>query len=302
MDSAPVALFVYNRLQHTKRTLDALKENRYSDVTDLTVFSDGPKSETDSDAVKSVRHYIRQLTDFRSVKLVERKSNLGLANSIISGVSAMCKQYGSVIVLEDDLVTSPYFLSYMNDTLRLYRDNDKVISVHGYVYPVHGVLPETFFLRGADCWGWATWKRGWDLFEPDGRKLLAQLEGKALEDDFNFGGSYDYMGMLRAQIAGKNNSWAIRWYASAFLQEKLTLYPGRSLIHNIGNDGSGTHCGRTDVFSVTVADMPVEVGNISVAENPSARASVTEYFRSIQLTWSDRVKNKIMHLLNWHRC
>ena len=126
-----------------------------------------------------------------------------------------------VIVLEDDLVTSPHFLQYMNDGLGIYERDDRVISIHGYSYPVHGKLPETFFLRGADCLGWATWKRGWDLFEDDGQRLLNELERRNLTRSFDFDGSYPYTQMLRDQIAGSNSSWAVRWYASAFLRDKL---------------------------------------------------------------------------------
>ena len=146
-------------------------------------------------------------------------------------------------MLEDDLLTSPYFLDFMNEGLSIYEEDEKVISIHGYVYPISEKLPETFFLRGADCWGWATWKRGWDLFEPDGGLLLNKLEESKQTEEFDFNRSYPYTQMLKDQINGKTNSWAVRWYASAFLQNKYTLYPGKSLVSNIGGDGSGTNTG-----------------------------------------------------------
>jgi hypothetical protein len=175
----------------------------------------------------------------------------------------------------------------MNDALGLYNDNQEVISIHAYLYPVKKILPETFFLRGADCWGWATWKRGWELFEPDGKKLLAELENKKLTYDFDFSGSYPYTQMLRNQIEGKNSSWAIRWYAAAYLKSKLTLYPGKSLIDNIGSDGSGTHGGsRTNRRQpLKVGDIKIQVEKIELRENEEARLAITNYFRSKKSFW-----------------
>src|SRR5512146_318351 len=212
--NAPVALFVYNRPWHTRQAVEALLANAEAPETPLYIYSDAPKDAAASKLVAEVRGYIASITGFKSVSIIERDHNFGLASSIIDGVTRMCRENGRVIVLEDDLVVSRYFLKFMNDGLRFYEDDDRVISISGYVYPVRERLPETFFLRGADCWGWATWKRGWDLFEEDGRKLLEQLVGKGLLDRFDLFGAYGYSQMLRDQIRGKNSSWAVRWYAS----------------------------------------------------------------------------------------
>ncbi len=152
-------------------------------------------------------------------------------------------RYQKVIVLEDDLVISPHFLQFMNEALDLYKKEDNVISITAYIYPVEGPLPETFFLRGADCWGWATWKRGWNLFQADGLALLKKLEEQKLERDFDFDGAYPYTQMLKDQISGKNNSWAVRWYASAFLAGKLTLYPGEVNTLKKGTKSSVSYAG-----------------------------------------------------------
>lgn len=279
MNFAPIALFVYNRVQHTRLTVEALAQNEYATKSDLFIYSDGPRSEADKEPVRKVREFVRRITGFKSVNVVEREQNLGLARSIINGVSDIVKRYGKIIVLEDDMITSPYFLKYMNEALDLYRDEERVISIHGYVYPA-GRLPETFFLKGADCWGWATWARGWALFEPDGSKLYAELKHQRLEDYFDFHGTYPYARMLRDQIAGKNDSWAIRWYASALVHDKLTLYPGRSLVFNIGTDDSGTHCATTSNFVVSLAESPIVLDRIPVAENIAAFDQFASYFRS----------------------
>ena len=200
-------------------------------------------------------------------------------------------------MLEDDIVTSPYFLRYMNDALRVYEDDEDVISIHGYVYPVKGPLPETFFLRGADCWGWATWKRGWDIFEPDGGKLMRDLRRKELRRRFDFNGAYPYTRMLEEQIAEKNSSWAIRWYASALSQGKLTLYPGRSLVQNIGTDGSGTHCANTGFFTTNAATMPIELARIPVKESGRAFEEFGRYLRSQRSGPVARVRGAIRAIL-----
>lgn len=279
MNCAPVALFVYNRPWHTRRTVESLLANAEAAETSLYVFSDAPKNAGANQTVAEVRSFLREITGFKSVSIIERGDNFGLARSIIDGVSQVCEKHGRVIVLEDDLVTSPYFLKYMNEGLDKYQDEQRVISIHGYVYPVGQALPETFFLKGADCWGWATWKRGWDMFEPDGQKLLGELKRRKLTRRFNFDGSYPYTMMLQKQIAGKNNSWAILWYASAFLQDKLTLYPGRSLVHNIGCDGSGTHCSPDESFSAETGRTPVLVGNINIEESDVARRQFKKFFK-----------------------
>lgn len=282
---APVALFVYKRLWHTRQTLESLRNNEFASESDLVIFSDAPQKSEDDAAVSEVREYIKVANGFKSVKVVERTENLGLANSIIDGVTRLCAEYGKVIVLEDDLVTTPYFLRYMNKALEYYKSDERVISIHGYMFPVTADLPETFFLRDPGCWGWATWKRGWELFESDGRKLRALLSSGGLEQEFNFSGSYDYLGMLDAQIAGNNDSWAVRWYASAFLLNKLTLYPGKSLVRNVGHDGSGRHGSNTSEFTGELATYPVNVGGIMIEESQFARSALINYLMSIRGSW-----------------
>lgn len=278
MSFAPIVLFVYNRPQHTRRTVEALLKNEQAGNSDLIIYADAAKTASAASAVQAVREYIKTITGFKSVRIVERPNNFGLASSVIDGVTHVVNEYGRVIVLEDDLVTSPYFLKYMNDGLIRYEHESAVISIHGYVYPVKEALPETFFLRGADCWGWATWKRGWDLFESDGAKLLAELIRKGLTQKFDFEGAYPYIKMLKDQIKGKNSSWAIRWHASAFLANKMTLYPGSSLVLNIGNDSSGTHCGTTDVFSGEIANLPVKIQDSKIVENITAYDAIVKFF------------------------
>lgn len=288
---APITLFAYARPGHTQRTIEALLRNIEANKHDLIVYSDAPHSPEKSQAVSAVRDYLQTIEGFRSVTINNRPHNYGLAKSIIDGVSEVLLHHERIIVVEDDMVTSPYFLTYMNEALECFADDDRVISVHGYVYPVQQALPEAFFLRGADCWGWATWRRGWVHFNPDGQALLDELERRGLSKEFDFNGSYEYSKMLKDQIKGRNDSWAIRWYASAFLADKLTLYPGRSLVHNIGNDSSGTHCGSDASYDVKLSGAVINLLGLKVAESKVARAAFEAFFWSIKVSFSARAVN-----------
>lgn len=283
---SPIALFVYNRPEHTRKTVEALRANTLAAESELYIFSDGAKGAGDADSVKQVRDYIRTVGGFKKIGITERSENWGLSKSIISGVTEIVNKYGKVTVLEDDLVTSPHFLKYMNDGLDAYENESRVASIHGFVYPIKEILPETFFLRGADCWGWATWRRAWNMFEPDGKKLLAELEAKKLIDAFDFGNARGFSAMLKRQIAGENDSWAIRWHTSAFLADKLTLYPGRTLVDNIGQ-GDGTHKGNVLFRHAFDDHRPVKVGKIAIEENREAWSAFARFFKFPNL------KNKI---------
>lgn len=279
---APIILFTYRRPRHAQQTVEALLMNKEAAASDLIIYSDGPKNEDAVAGVEQTRKYIHSIKGFSSIQIIERSYNWGLANSIIDGVTSVVNKYGRGIVVEDDLITSPYFLQYMNEALELYEDSQDVISIHGYMYPVKEQLPESFFIKTADCWGWATWKRGWDLFNSDSKELLYEIECKKRCREFNFNNSYPYTDMLKAQIDGKVDSWAIRWYASALVNDKLTLYPGRSLVFQNGMDGiDGTHCGEDIRFEVELSQTPILLRKLKTEESKEARKAITNYFVSL---------------------
>jgi hypothetical protein len=298
MRLAPLALFAYDRPDHLIRVVDALAGNKEAASSRLFIYSDAPNSAAAANGVAQVRSVARSISGFSSVEVVEQSTNLGVARSIIGGVSDLVARFGKVIVLEDDLLPSRSFLGYMNGALNLYKDHDEVISIHGYSYPVNSPLPETFFLRGADCWGWATWKRGWDVFEPDGRKLLTELESRNLTREFDFDGSYHYTQMLKDCLQGKNDSWAIRWHAAAFLRGKLTLYPGSSQIQNIGADGSGFHVGVTKAFEHSNWGKPVDLSSVPPHESLAARRIFAAYFRGLRPPLSARILRRFRSLVS----
>lgn len=276
---APIALFVYNRPEHTRRTLVYLKNNQLADESRLYIFSDAPKTKADALKVDEVRRLIRQADGFKSIKIIERKQNLGLANSVIAGVTQLVNEYGKVIVFEDDLLTSPYTLTYFNEALTRYANEEKVMHVGAYMYPLKSTsLPETFFYRAASSWGWATWDRAWKYFEPDIDKLIAQFDNKKILQ-FSIEGHMNFWKQIKEFKTGKNNSWAIRWYASIFLQGGLTLNPAKSLIENIGNDGSGIHSNNEDIYQVQMSKEPVKWFPQHIEEDRLAYLAIRHFLK-----------------------
>ncbi|GBR75495.1 hypothetical protein NO2_0164 [Candidatus Termititenax persephonae] len=301
---APIIVFIYNRPEHTRQTVEALLANELADKSDLFIYSDAAKDDLAIDKVREVREYIKTIKGFKSINIIEREKNIGLAHSIIDGVTTIVNEYGRVIVLEDDLVTSPYFLSYINDALELYEHNESVVSIHGYMYPGREKLPDYFFLRGADCWGWATWQRGWSLFNPDAQYLLNEIKKQNLQELFNFSNTYNYTGMLQNQIDGRISSWAICWYASAFLADKYTLYPRKSFVQNIGMDGSGTHCGINNFYKkgkLSATYKPIRL--IPVVDSRQGRKKIEKFLkknaeRNIVFRVLQKICKKIKRLLS----
>ena len=281
MTLSPIALFVYNRPYHTRKTLESLMANAEFSDSPLYVFCDGAKRKKDIPLVRETRELIRSY-ELDNATIIERKENMGLANSIITGVTELCDRYGRVIVVEDDLVVSPYFLNYMNTALDTYEKYDDVMHISGYMFPVKGNLPGTFFYRVASCWGWGTWKRAWDKFEPDVHKLLAGFQDEKKRWEFDIKGTMNYYKMLKHQAGGKVDSWAIRWYASVFLNDGLCLHPGKSLVNNIGHDDSGLHCGCTDAYDVNVNEDQNFMFTTDINESEEAVILMADVYQSIK--------------------
>lgn len=271
MGYAPIALFTYNRADHTQKAVESLLKNAEAKDSDLFIFSDGPKNEKAVEGVKKNREYIHEIkklegNGFKSVTLIEREKNWGLANSLIAGITELTDKYGMVIVVEDDLILSPYFLKFMNDGLEKYKDDDRVSAVSAYLNPIDCKAPETFFLRYFACWGWAVWKRSWNLLNTDAKDLLRQMRWK--KNAFDVDNSGPFYGLLYCQKLGLVDSWAVLFYASSFLKNKLVLYPGVSCTQIGGTDGSGTHSeNNQEMFYVKLADKPILLENINVKEN-----------------------------------
>jgi len=279
MTLAPILLFVYNRPQHVRNSVQSLLSNDLAKDSELYIFSDAAKDEAAKPLVDEVRTFIHSISGFKQIHFVEREENWGLARNIIDGVTRLVNEYGRVIVLEDDLITAPYFLQFMNDALETYKDEEKVGHIQACDFTKDPSLPDTFLIKFTGSWGWATWKRAWKHFNPNGQELLDEMLRRKLNRQFDFNGKYGFTRMLRRQIEGKNNSWAIRWNASLFLADILSLNVGKSLIQNEGFDGSGTNCGSGNLYDSNLWMKPLPVVKISpIVENMEARNAFMRYY------------------------
>lgn len=306
MSIAPIVLFVYNRPWHTRQTVEALRHCELAAESDLYIFADGPKEDASDNCKKKiaeVREYIHNLNGFHSIHIEEAPANIGLANSVISGVSKVIAESGKVIVLEDDIVASTGFLRYMNDALTIYNDEPKVMHISGYMYPLkQNHLPDYFFYPAASCWGWATWDRAWQYFCPDARFLYDQITKKKLLDTLNINTIHDFEKQLLDNIDGSLNTWFIKWNASVILKKGVALYPKISYVQNIGFDNSGEHCSTTNIFYcpqlmtfVNLKKQPIVTNKKAIRylkgfNNPNTNPSM--------VTMRKKINRKIRHYLH----
>ena len=275
---SPIALFVFNRPRHTRLTVEALCHNELAAESDLFVFSDGPRSDNDFKAVQEVRDYIRSITGFHQVTIIERHRNLGLAQSIILGVTEIVNRYGRIVVFEDDLVTSRFFLKFMNDAFSVYENESKVMHISGGTYPIDDFsATDTYFLRIPLCWGWGTWKRAWDSFNKN-IDIMKKFDNRMIAK-FNFDGTYPFWEQLELNKNGQLRTWFVFLYATIFLHEALALFPSKSLVNNIGHDGSGVHCDKSDAYDVELSQYPINVMPIALEESRESFIRHKKYFR-----------------------
>lgn len=284
MAIAPIALFVYNRPDHLRQSITALRDDALASRSSLYMFCDAAKTAQDLAAVNEVRTIARSVSGFAKVEVRLQRVNLGLAQSVIAGVSELTAKYGSAIVLEDDLVVAPEFLTYMNQALERYRHEHRVMQVSGYMFPVKGPQPygATFLCRVPTSWGWGTWARAWQQFNPDCSGLLEYLRESGQQHAFNVNGAYPYFEHLRLHVEGKLDVWGVRWYASMFAAGGLCLYPNQSLVRNIGMDGSGVHCGVSSDFDVELSTSSSWTFPDHIAESAPALEAIQSFLESLR--------------------
>ncbi|MDX8338072.1 glycosyltransferase [Draconibacterium sp. IB214405] len=296
---APILLFVYNRPWHTEQTIKALQKNELALVSELFIYSDAPKNESSVELVDKVRDYINGINGFKNVEIIERTENWGLAKSIIDGVTEIVNRYGKVIVLEDDIVTSPYFLTFMNNALDFYNEEKKVWHISGWNYPVNPEgLGDAFLWRGMNCWGWATWADRWRFFEKDTDELIKEFSEKDISR-FNIDGAENYWGQVLDNRDGRINTWAVFWYATFFKRNGLSLNPVRSFVNNIGFDNSGVHCGTSKIYENSLEDPIIDISfrNINLNEDEQAVLRLKEYRKRNRKSKIDIIKYSIKQRL-----
>lgn len=251
---APICLFTYNRLDEIRETIKALQNNYFASQSELFVFSDGWKNYNDREKVISVRDFLKTITGFKKVYIIESELNKGLANSIISGVTGIFNEHEKVIILEDDLITSPNFLNFMNQSLTFYEKKSQIFSITGYSMDLPSLNSETkdYYLGyRASSWGWATWKNRWSEIDWEVKNYENFKKSFQLKNTFRRGGN-DLPRMLHHQMTGKIDSWAIRWCFHQFERDQLTVFPTKSKVKSIGFGQNATHTKKTNRFDTTL--------------------------------------------------
>ena len=297
---SPIAVFAYNRPKHLRYCLNSIADNELSSSSPLVIFIDGPKNNREKDLVNECIDVARLENRFGSVEVLSQENNLGLSRSILKGVTYVLERYGSIIVLEDDMRVSPNFLNFMNAGLNLYEKNPRVSGLHAYVYPIKSLSEEAFFLRGADCWGWATWADRWMEANFDSAELLSNLETSGQSFQFDLEGAVGYSTLLKSQVEGLVDSWAIRWHAYNFIENKICLHPPVSLLKNLGNDGTGRHYAKQEIFNIDKWDLRQIVFPKIVEESQEMRSKIRDFLfskREHELSYFAKIFRRLKNLM-----
>lgn len=290
---APICLFTYNRIYETQQTVKALQDNFLAPASDLFVFSDGAKFGAE-EKVKEVRDFIKNIGGFKSVTVFESPKNVGLADSIINGVTKVISKNGKVIVLEDDLITSPNFLNFMNQSLKFYKDDKLKQSINGYSLPVGNDGSDVYFQVRPFSWGWATWKDRWDeeIFDKEKLKYEIEVHPKFLKEFGEVCGD-DIPKMFKDSIYGRNNSWYVRWAYAHYRNNTFSVYPSISLVENVGFNSDGTHC--TGIGAYNYPMLPSDKKNFNFSVSYASEPSITKKFLH-HFTLLHKIKIRIQHL------
>lgn len=303
---APVALFVYNRLNHARKTVEALLRNELASETDLVVFADGPKenaSETTKQQIQAVRDYIRSISGFKSVEFHFAEKNIGCADSIIRGVTETVNRYGKVIVVEDDIVTHPFFLRFMNEGLEFYKDDKRIFTLGGTSIGIDipkNYKHDVYLSCRSVSWGWATWIDRWALADWNIEKypIIKNPTWWRIKR-FNRGGD-DLYEMLLMQLHGEIDAWDIRWDYCIHRHHGYIIVPVYTLVHNCGMDNSGTHCASSMNYAFA-PDYDKDVFDMCFVEGikPNAKIikSYHDYFGHNGVSWYKSVKRKVKKTL-----
>ncbi len=305
MDLAPVVLFTYNRPWHTEQTLNALKLNKLARNSTLYIYCDGPKenaTEKDLDKIFQVRKIVKKEKWCRKVHIIEHKINQGLAHNILTGITKILQEHDKIIVLEDDIVTSKLFLSYMNSSLNYYQKEERVYHINGYNNQsnLQFILDDYYFLHFMFCWGWATWKDRWKKLDRDYLIFYDKLKNDdKLLKKFNYGNKMRFQDQLLGNINKKINTWAVLWNCSIFFNNGYCLTSKNSYVLNIGLDGTGEHCDDTKAYQNIISEniKPFN-GGIEIAEKLTSRTHLELFFQyGKKFNFLDYLNNNLRKVL-----
>jgi hypothetical protein len=291
---APIVLFCYNRPWHLRQTIASLQLNTLAPQSELFIYSDGPKTAADDMPIEEIRVYISGITGFKKVTVVTAEKNKGLAKSIIDGVTQVVKLHGKIIVLEDDMLTTPDFLNFINEALNVYESRQDIFSVSAYTPPI--LIPENYkqdlyLASRASSWGWATWAHKWEMADWEVKNFEQVKKNTSMKTEFCKGGS-DLWPMLQKQQMGVIDSWAIRWTFAQYNNQAYGLYPVHSKIKNIGTDGTGTN------FTFKSGQYGSELATGEVVMDPELKPDpqLVEVFRNYyNLPLAVKIKNWVKY-------
>lgn len=292
-DAAAIAIFAFKRLDHLQRTLLALSDAEGFGESPIYVFSDGARDDVarETEAVTALRQWLRDWCTMNRAEMFESPANRGLRLSVISGVTSVLERHDRIIVLEDDIIVSPSFLTFMNDALRAYEHRDEIMQVSGYFIPHDRKLPPIGLLRTPGSWGWATWKRAWKHYRDDAVALLGEVRARD-PSGFDVNDSYGYLDALQRNAEGSLNTWAVRWYASLFLRDGLAVHPAESLTRNIGFGEDATNCGPSSTAGKYTSQRiarhldVVDWSSIGSGENKEYLATLEGFYRWQLAQWA----------------
>jgi len=247
----------------------------------LFIFSDAPKYSDANEKVKQVRDYIKTISGFKAVIIKEQTQNLGLAKSIIDGVTEVVNKFGKIIVLEDDIEVSPYFLKFMNEALIFFKNERKIWSVTGFSYPIkHKKLPDIFCFFAMSCWSWGTWADRWVYYDKNPDRYISLFTKKIIHR-FDYYDSTEMFSQITANKTEVINTWAIFWYAIQFINNGFQIMPSKPLAKNIGMDGTGIHCGTTSIYNYNIYknEIKMDFNNVLIEENKLATKLISNFLK-----------------------
>ena len=310
MHLAPIGISTYIRINHIKRTIEALQKNTLAKQSDLYIFSDAPKPD-DEAKVAIVREYLHTIDNFKSVNIIERSVNSRVANNR-GGIKMLLEQYGKCIFMEEDIVTAPGFLQFMNDALTYYSNNDQILTVAGYCPPIKipkNYSADVYFLKRMNGWGVGFWKDKFEIVKPVSKQQLDLLKSdkKKIREFEMFG--EDMPGMLEKDVKGQIDAFDVKAMYWQYIFNLYTVYPKQSLTQNIGFDGSGMHCGKTDKYVVALWEKTENFNMPSIPTLNDVIVNSNKKFRSYgKIHWLKRklktreIKNKFLEYCSFGNC
>jgi len=297
-EHAPIIIFTYNRLDSLTHSINSLLHNTGASETNIIIYSDSWKNDKSKLDVLKVRKYLHTIHGFKSVEIIERSQNFGLAKNIIEGVSSVINKYGKVIVLEDDLLTSSNFIEYMNQSLSFYESNNNIFSISGYTGKLKSlnILENDVYLSyRPSSWGWATWKDQWDNIDWTVSDFSEFINDKKKVKKLNRGG-IDMARMLKHCMQGKNHSWAIRWSYAMSKQDKYCVYPKVSKIQNIGFGDDATNCTGVDIYQTTIDKS--NKNNFKFTQDIKIVKQIVKEFKYV-FSYRNKLIKRIKNLFFW---